>query len=262
MSRGGEWWRVVEGLGRSDVIRVWRRKRRYYGPFNPSQRAVWLASSCWRSFNPDWDQPGLDRGVGRACRHGHYGPGSAARFSARSRKGCLPGVEGYPRNLSDGMLPTATLRRVRRRRAPPSTRLLRVARAHRVGEKLITDRWIRQTNFDVGIIYGIGVGRGRRRRRRFDEISRCVLRRRESWHKERCLSGGCRCNFYANFLPRESNTPVKIRSFIRGLTELFASYFKVSLTLRWSGVIRRHFLVVSFFLISWGSYLLLVLYVL
>lgn len=29
-----------------------------------------------------------------------------------------------------------------------------------MGEKLIADRWIRQTNFDVGIIYGIGVGRG------------------------------------------------------------------------------------------------------
>jgi len=29
-----------------------------------------------------------------------------------------------------------------------------------VGEKLIADRWIRQMNFDVEIIYGIGVDRG------------------------------------------------------------------------------------------------------
>lgn len=29
-----------------------------------------------------------------------------------------------------------------------------------MGEKLIADRWIRQANFDVEIIYGIGVGRG------------------------------------------------------------------------------------------------------
>jgi len=47
-----------------------------------------------------------------------------------------------------------------------------------VGEKLIADRWIRQTKFDVGIIYGIGVAAGARCRRCYDGISRCARRSR------------------------------------------------------------------------------------
>lgn len=41
------------------------------------------------------------------------------------------------------------------------------------GKTPIADRWVRQTNFDVEIIYGIGV----ERRRRLDGISRRVPRR-------------------------------------------------------------------------------------
>lgn len=89
--------------------------------------------------------------------------GSAARASARLKKRRVCRASKGVYNLSDGML-------LRRQLHSPcttsthhqSTRWMRRAgrTEEQVGEKLIADRWIRQTNFDVEIIYGIGVGRG------------------------------------------------------------------------------------------------------
>ena len=66
-----------------------------------------------------------------------------------------------------------------------------------VGEKLIADRWIRQMNFDVEIIYGIGVDRGDGDiviaiSSGFLDTSRDVARK--NTRKNESLSLGC--NFY------------------------------------------------------------------
>lgn len=68
-----------------------------------------------------------------------------------------------------------------------------------VGEKLIADRWIGQTNFDVEIIYGIGVGRGDDDiaiSLGFLDISRRLRKYAEGW-----FSGSLGCNSYAKHIP-------------------------------------------------------------
>lgn len=140
----------------------WRRKQWYDGPFNPSSTPSWGGSTRFLLLAGPSTPAGCP--LVEFADMWALRMGSAARSSARLKKRRVCRASKGVYNLSDGMLLRRQLHspRTTSTHHQSSTRWMRrTGRTEKqVGEKLIADRWIRQTNFDVEIIYGIGVGRG------------------------------------------------------------------------------------------------------
>lgn len=104
----------------------------------------------------------------------------------------------------------------------------RIEQRGRWGEKLIVDRWIRQMNFDVEIIYGIGVGRGDGDiaiSSGFLDTSRDDVARKNTRKDGRCLPS-LGCNSYAKYILSEQRGEMKICLEFRNIAKILARQWR------------------------------------